>query len=210
MAYLVLVRHGLSEYNKKGLWTGWHNPPLAIEGKEEARRAAEQLTDIRLDIGYTSPLQRNKQTLEEMKQKLNREDLRIIENPALNERNYGMYTAKNKWHIQEQLGKQEFMKLRRSWDYPIPQGESLKQVYERVVPYYISTILPLLKVGKNVILCSSGNALRSLVKYLERISDEDIPKLEIGTGEVYVYQIDQNGNVVSKEIRAVNPNKGKQ
>ena len=209
MAYLVLVRHGLSEYNKKGLWTGWHNPPLAPEGKEEARRAAEQLTDIHLDIGYTSPLQRNKQTLEEIRQKLN-EDLHIIENPALNERNYGMYTAKNKWQIKEQLGEQEFMKLRRSWDYPIPQGESLKQVYERVIPYYVSTILPQLKSGKNVILASSGNALRSLMKYLERISDEDISKLEIGTGEVWIYQVDSEGEVVSKEIRNPNPATGKQ
>jgi 2,3-bisphosphoglycerate-dependent phosphoglycerate mutase len=96
--------------------------------------------------------------------------------------------------------------MRRGWDYPIPEGESLKQVYERVVAYYTSTILPELETGKNVIISSSGNALRSLVKYLEHISDEDISNLEIATGEVYVYKLDGEGKILNKEIRNQHPN----
>jgi 2,3-bisphosphoglycerate-dependent phosphoglycerate mutase len=117
------------------------------------------------------------------------------------ERNYGDFTGMNKWEVEKQMGKEEFMKLRRGWDYPIPNGESLKDVYDRVIPYYKENILPKLKGGKNIIVSSSGNALRSLVKYLEEVSDEDISKVEIAPGEVYVYQIDEDGNVVSKEIR---------
>src|SRR3989344_4445654 len=138
MSYLVLVRHGKSEWNEKGLWTGWRDIPL-------------------------------------------------------NERNYGDYTEKNKWQIKEEVGEEEFQKIRRSWDYPPPNGESLKMVYVRAIPYFKSEIEPHLEDGKNVIIASSGNALRALVKYLENIPDDKIGDLEIGTGEAYVYQIDESG-----------------
>jgi 2,3-bisphosphoglycerate-dependent phosphoglycerate mutase len=82
-------------------------------------------------------------------------------------------------------------------------------VYERVLPYFESEILPHLKEGKNVIIAAHGNSLRALVKYLENISEDDIANLEIGTGEAYVYDIDANGKVTNKEIRGVNENKGK-
>ncbi len=209
MAYLVLVRHGLSEYNKKGLWTGWTDIPLATEGFEEARKTANELKDIKFDYTYTSPLTRSRQTLLEIKKILGIESLPTLEDPALNERNYGIYTGKNKWQIKDQVGEEEFKKIRRSWDYPIPEGESLKQVYEREIPYYLEDILPKLKSGKNVLVAASGNNLRALVKYLENIPDEEIANLEIGTGEAYVYEIDSNGNVINKEIRGTNPNAGK-
>ncbi len=149
-------------------------------------------------------LQRAKHTLDIIRETRGI-DLKVTENKALNERNYGDFTAKNKWEVKKELGDDEFLKLRRSWDYPVPNGESLKQVYERVIPYYTQEILPKIKLGKNIIIASSGNALRALVKHLENISDEKITGVEIGTGEVYVYELDKEGNVVSKEIRAENP-----
>ena len=185
MAYLVLVRHGLSTYNKQGLWAGWDDPPLTSEGIDEARRAGKALKDIRFDFGYTNSLQRCAKTLKEIKLFINQNSLPTIQNKAINERNYGDFTRQNKWQVEKQLGKEEFLKLRRSWDYLIPNGESLKQVYERETPYFESEILP-------------------------KLVDDQIANLEIGTGEVYVYKIDENGIVISKEIRAANLNLGKQ
>lgn len=205
MAYLVLVRHGLSTYNERGLWTGWEDPPLAKKGKDEAKKAANAVKDIQFDTAFTSPLIRAKETLSIMLSELNQTNLPIFESIALNERNYGIYTGQNKWEVKKQIGEEEFLKLRRGWDYPIKEGESLKQVFERVVPYYEQEILPKLKEGKNVLVSSSGNAIRAIIKYLEGITDQEIPNIEIGTGEAYVYTIGSNGNVVNKEIRASNP-----
>lgn len=206
MPYLILVRHGLSEYNKKGLWTGWDDPDLAPEGVVEAQVAAGTLRDLPIDAGFTSLQKRHIQTLNIVKEALGKETLPVTENIALNERDYGTFTRKNKWEVKKEIGDEEFQKLRRGWDYPIPEGESLKQVYERVVKYYETSILPELKKGKNILISSSGNALRSLVKCLEKISDEDISNLEIATGEVYVYKLDGEGNILSKEIRNQHPN----
>lgn len=208
MAYLVLVRHGKSEWNEMGLWTGWRDIPLAQTGEDEARRTGEQLKDIHFDYAYTSALIRAQQTLDEILKVINQTPP-ITKNQALNERDYGDYTEKNKWDIQKEVGEEEFQKIRRSWDYPPPHGESLKMVYERVLPYYLAEIEPKLKEGKNIIIAAHGNSLRALVKHLESITDEDIANLEIGTGEAYIYQIDANGKVVSKEIRGENVNKGK-
>ena len=131
------------------------------------------------------------------------EGVETIADAALNERDYGDLTGKNKWEVKEQLGEEEFLKIRRSWDYPPKNGESLKNVYERVVPFYESRILPELKNGKNVIIAAHGNSLRALVKFLENIPDEEISKLEMKLGEPYVYEIDETGKIVSKEIRSI-------
>jgi 2,3-bisphosphoglycerate-dependent phosphoglycerate mutase len=202
MAKLVLVRHGESEWNAKGLWTGWTDVNLSQKGQEEARNAGKKIKDIHFDFAYTSALKRAQQTLYEILTKIHQTDLQPIINKALNERNYGDMTAKNKWEVKEQLGDEEFQKIRRSWDYPPPNGESLKMVYERVFPYYKQEILPKLKTGKNVIIAAHGNSLRALIKYLEHISDTDIPKLEMATGSVYVYDLDTDGKILTKTIRA--------
>lgn len=209
MAYLILVRHGQSEWNAKGLWTGWNDISLNDKGREEAQNAAEKIEDIKIDIAYTSDLKRAQQTLQEIKKKLEIHKLKTIIAPELKERNYGDLAGKNKWKVKEKYGEEQFMKWRRSWDYPIPNGESLKDVYNRVLPYYEKHILPELKKGKNIIIAAHGNSLRGLVKHLDKISDNEISKLEIGTGEVYVYQIDEKGKVQFKEIRAVNTDKHK-
>ena len=208
MSTLVLVRHGKSEWNEKGLWTGWRDIPLSSTGFEEARTTGEQLKDIHFDYAYTSALIRAEQTLDEILKVINQTPP-VEKDKALNERDYGDYTEKNKWDIQKELGEEEFQKIRRSWDYPPPNGESLKMVYERVLPYFETEILPKIKEGKNIIIAAHGNSLRALVKHLENISDEEISEVEIGTGEAYVYQIDETGTVTHKEIRGQNENKGK-
>lgn len=200
MAYLVLVRHGQSVWNEKGLWTGWTDVDLSEKGREEARAAGETIKDIHFNYAFTSALKRAQQTLQEIKGVLG-QDIPTIADKALNERNYGDLTGKNKWDIQKKYGDEQFLKWRRGWDEPIQNGETLKDVYARVVPYYQQAILPHLERGENVIIAAHGNSLRSLVKYLETISDEDIARLEIATGEVLIYQINESGEVVSKELR---------
>jgi 2,3-bisphosphoglycerate-dependent phosphoglycerate mutase len=202
MANLILVRHGESEWNQKGLWTGLTDIGLSSKGKEESKDAGEKLKGSSIDVAYTSPLIRAKQTLTEIENVLGI-DVPAFENKALNERDYGIYTGKNKWDIQKEVGAEQFKLLRRGWDSPIPNGETLKDVYNRVVPYYKKEILPQLKEGKSVLISAHGNSLRALVKYLENISDEDVENLEIATGEIYVYNLSDEGKIISKEKRTV-------
>jgi 2,3-bisphosphoglycerate-dependent phosphoglycerate mutase len=200
MANLILIRHGESLWNAKGLWTGLTDIGLSANGILEAKKAGEKIRRLDIDICYTSVLKRAKQTLDEILKVLRIKNIPVFANKALNERDYGIYTGKNKWEIKKALGDGEFIKLRRGWDNPIENGESLKNVYERVVPYYNLEILPNLKKGKSVLISAHGNSLRALVKHLENISDQNVEKLEIATGEVYLYEIDNNGNIESKEI----------
>ena len=158
------------------------------------------MKDIKFDLAYTSSLIRAKQTLEEI-EKVFGVNLATFENSALKERDYGNYTGKNKWSILKELGEEGFKKLRRGWDVPISNGETLKDVYNRVVPYYESKILTKLKGGKNVLISAHGNSLRALVKYLDGLSDSDVESLEIATGEVIVYRMNNDGKVTSKEVR---------
>lgn len=190
MAYLVLVRHGITEWNKIGRWQGLTDIPLSEEGRKQSRAAARALKDIKIDAVYTSGLSRVTQTYDEIQKEL-KLSCPVAQAAALNERDYGVFTGKNKWEVKKQLGEKEFLNLRRGWNYPIPQGESLADVYNRVVPFYKEKILKDLENRKNVLVVSSGNTLRALVKYLDNISDEDVAKLEIPTGQVLVYSIDQ-------------------
>jgi 2,3-bisphosphoglycerate-dependent phosphoglycerate mutase len=199
MAKLILVRHGESEWNQKGLWTGLTDIGLTEKGREQARIAGEKLKEISIDLTYTSVLLRAKQTLDEIKSILGI-NVPTFENKALNERDYGIYTGKNKWEIKKEVGDEQFQEIRRGWDSLIKNGENLKGVYNRVIPYYQAEILPKLKEGKNILIVAHGNSLRALTKYLENINDEDIPKLEIEVSEVDVFEVDSNGNVSSKKI----------
>lgn len=200
MANLILVRHGESEWNEKGLWTGLTDIGLSKKGKEESRNAGEKLKSIPPDLAYTSVLLRAKQTLDEIKTILNL-DLPTKESAALNERDYGIFTGKNKWEIEKEVGEDKFQSIRRGWNTPIKNGETLKDVYNRVVPYYQNEILPKLKEGKNVLIVAHGNSLRALVKYLENISDHDVENLELATGEIYIYEIESNGHIASKSVK---------
>lgn len=206
MAYLILVRHGKSEWNEKGLWTGFQDISLAQAGIKEAQNAGAAIKDIHVDLAFTSALKRAQETLDEILKTTDHEDIPIAQDAALNERDYGEMTGKNKWEVKEQYGEEQFLKWRRGWNEPIPKGETLKDVYERVVPYYKENILPALKDGKNVLIAAHGNSLRALVKYLEHMNDDEVTKLEIATGEVYVYEVDKQGTIVNKEIRAAHEN----
>lgn len=200
MAYLVLVRHGQSEWNALGLWTGQEDISLTEQGKAEARKAADHLRNITLHKAHTSSLSRTKQTLDEIKSALNHTDLETVSHKALDERHYGDYQTKNKWEIKEQIGDEAFTKLRRNWDHPVPNGETLKDVHARVLPYYEEHILEDLKAGKNIIVAAHGNSLRALMKHLDEIDDEHVHELEIGTGEVVIYEISEDGAVIEKSV----------
>lgn len=210
VSYLALVRHGESTWNALGQWTGWTDINLSDTGRQEARQAALVLKDIRFNVAHTSDLGRAQETLTIILKELNL-TIPIKKHPAIKERNYGSLTGKNKWKIKEEYGEEQFMRWRRSWDHPVPEGESLKDVHARVVPYYKKYILPDLLAGKHVLVAAHGNSLRALVKHLEHIADQDIPHLEIATGEVYLYHIEAGvGKIIKKEIRAANPKRGKQ
>lgn len=210
MAKLVLVRHSKSEWNEAGLWTGWKDIPLTDEGRNDAKRTADSIKDIKFDYGYTSKLVRAQETLQIILKEIGQTDLSVKEDQALNERSYGLFTGKNKWEIQKEVGEEEFKRIRRAWKHPIPDGETMEDVYNRVVPYFQVEILPKLKQGANVIIAAHGNSLRALVMFLEKLTQEQLAELEFGIGEAYVYEIDDQGKVENKEIRAKNPLAGKQ
>jgi len=209
MSYLVLIRHGLSEYNKKGLWTGWIDIDLAPEGYDEARRAGNTIKDFTFDKAYVANLKRCTETLKEVLGVLGQDNLETVVTPALRERNYGDLAGENKWKIKEEYGEEQFMKWRRGWDEPIKHGESLKDVYDRLIPFYQKHIEPELKQEKTILISASGNSLRALVKYLEKIPDDKISQLEIGTGEVLVYGLSNDLSIKRKEVRSTNLKKGK-
>ena len=209
MAHLVLIRHGKSEWNKLGKWTGHVDIGLVEEGVNEARHAAHAIKDIPIDCAFISDLKRAQETFVQICDALDKPDMKNVIDPALKERHYGIYTGKNKWEVQKEIGEEAFQKLRRGWDVVIPEGETLKDVYARVVPYFEKNILPDLKKGKNTLVVAHGNSLRALMKKLDNISDAAICDLEVGLGEVHCYTFDEKGKIVGKEIRAVNPKKGK-
>jgi 2,3-bisphosphoglycerate-dependent phosphoglycerate mutase len=200
MSYLILVRHGESIWNAKGIWTGWTDIGLSKKGIEEAKTAGDLIKDLPINTAFTSDLIRAKQTLDEILKIIPKKNIPVIVSPELKERNYGDLTGKNKWKIKKEYGEEQFLKIRRGWDVPIANGESLKDVYSRVLPYYKEHILPLIQQGKNVLISAHGNSLRALIKYLENIADNEISNLEFGTGTVYVYQLDNQGKIISKEI----------
>ncbi|HSD98573.1 MAG TPA: 2,3-diphosphoglycerate-dependent phosphoglycerate mutase [Patescibacteria group bacterium] len=210
MGKLVLVRHGQSIWNKKGLWTGRTDIDLTEEGREEARKAGEALKHISFVIAYTAPLIRTRHTLDEIKNILTDTSFPDYITPALTERDYGDLTGKNKWNVEKKYGEKQFLAWRRGWDTPPPNGESLKDVYQRVVPFYENDVLPRLKENENVLVVSSGNELRALIKHIEDISDKDIVHTEIKTGEVWEYDINHDGGMVKKKILVANTNSEKQ
>ena len=206
MAYLVLVRHGQSEWNLLNQFTGHVDIPLSPQGEKEAEKAAELLKDITFHRAHTSDLIRAQHTLNIILKKLGHENIPVKKHKAIKERDYGDLTRMNKDEAKKKFGEKQFLLYRRSWDVAPPNGESLKDTAARTIPYYEKEILKDLKKGHNVIVSAHGNSLRAIVKHLEDIADEEIPKLEIGTGVVYVYEVDENGKIASKEIRGENIN----
>ena len=196
---LILVRHGQSTYNEENRFTGWKDVDLTDKGINEAVSSASLLEGISIDLAFTSNLMRAQKTLNLILKELNLE-LDITKNKALNERDYGSLVGQNKFEAAQKYGKEQVQIWRRSYDIPPPDGESLKMTLERTVPYFKNTILPLLAENNNIIISAHGNSIRSIVMYLLSISEEDILKTEIGWCEPWVFDLNDNQEVVSLDI----------
>ena len=197
---LILVRHGQSEWNAKNLFTGWKDPDLTEKGLLEAKIAGEQIAaeDINFDIMFTSVLSRAQRTGQIILEGINQTHINIIKNQALNERNYGSLAGLNKDDARKKWGEEQVHIWRRSFDIPPPEGESLKNTAERVLPYFNEEIMPKIKNGSNILIAAHGNSLRALIMELDSISSEEIVKLEIPTGAPIQYQFNENGEVLRK------------
>ena len=209
MNNLILVRHGQSEWNLENRFTGWVDVDLAPKGKLEACKAGELIKEqkIKIDYFFTSYQKRAINTLKLILNTLRIKDVQIIKAWQLNERHYGSLTGLNKDEMKKKLGKKKVQKFRRSWnispdplsknnpyhpvnieaykDVPlenIPDTESLKDTYERVFPYFKKEILSKLEDNKNILISAHGNSLRAICKFLFKLGENKIPKLEIPTG----------------------------
>jgi 2,3-bisphosphoglycerate-dependent phosphoglycerate mutase len=214
---LVLVRHGESEWNKLNLFTGWTDVDLSEAGVQEAIEGGRLLKEggYTFDVCYTSYLKRAIHTANHVLEQLDEEWIPVIKDWRLNERHYGALQGLNKAQTAEKYGQEQVMLWRRSYDVQppalqpddqrnparqpayakvdpkqLPLTECLKDCVARVVPYYEETIRPAIAAGEKVIIVAHGNSLRSLVKYLDDISDADIPALNIPTGIPLVYELD--------------------
>lgn len=223
MMKLVLVRHGESEWNKLNLFTGWTDVDLSEKGVEEAHEAGKTLKreGYDFDICYTSYLKRAIHTLNNILFEMDREWLPVIKNYNLNERHYGALQGLNKSETAAKYGEDQVKLWRRSYDVQppsleakddrnpanqaayrcedkslLPLTESLKDCVARVVPFYENVIKKDMIEGKRVLIAAHGNSLRSLVKYLSNISDDEIVGVNIPTGVPLVYEFDDNFNVI--------------
>lgn len=198
---LVLVRHGQSEWNRKNLFTGWKDPDLTGKGVAEAKAAGASLRKLGLtfDIAYTSMLRRAQHTLEIILIELGQSGLETIEDQRLNERDYGELTGLDKDEARKRWGEAQVQIWRRSFDVPPPGGESLKTTADRVLPYYESTIRPVVLFGKRVLIAAHGNSLRALIMRLEGLTPAEIVERELATGVPIIYRLNADGSVASKQ-----------
>ncbi|MGH3432263.1 MAG: phosphoglyceromutase [Thermocrispum sp.] len=216
MGTLVLLRHGQSTWNAENLFTGWVDVPLSEQGEQEAVRGGELLAQRKLlpDVLHTSLLRRAIVTANLALDAADRLWIPVRRDWRLNERHYGALQGKNKKQTLDEFGDEQFMLWRRSYDTPpppiepgsefsqdadpryagvdAPQTECLKDVLQRVLPYWESAVVPDLRAGKTVLLAAHGNSLRALVKHLDGISDADIAGLNIPTGIPLRYDLDEN------------------
>ncbi len=217
MATLVLLRHGESEWNAAGLFTGWVDVGLSEKGTAEAVQAGQQLTaaGLRPDVVHTSVLSRAIQTANAALAAAGLSWLPVHRSWRLNERHYGGLQGKNKAQTREAFGEEQFMLWRRSYDVPpppladddllaqsgdaryatlpdelLPRTECLKDVYSRLLPYWYDAIIPDLAAARTVLVVAHGNSLRALVKHLDGIVDEQIASLNIPTGQPLRYELD--------------------
>lgn len=200
MGKLVLVRHGQSQWNLENRFTGWVDVEITEKGAQEARRAGRELKGIKFDIAYTSVLKRAQQTLDILLEEIGQPDLPAEKDAALNERHYGDLQGLNKAETAKKYGDAQVHIWRRSFDVSPPNGESLKDTAARTLPYFNSRILPAACSGKNVLVAAHGNSLRAIVMGLEGLTPEQILKVEIGTCQPIIYEIDPQGNVSSKKV----------
>ena len=193
-SYLVLVRHGQSEWNEKNLFTGWKDPKLTPRGVDEAIKAGKELKEAGYSFNkmFTSDLFRAQDTGRIILEQMDIPSIEVIKNVSLNERNYGDLAGLNKDEARKKWGEDQVYIWRRSFDVPPPGGESLKDTAERVLPYFKENIIPELIEGLDILVAAHGNSLRALVMELEEISSEEIVELEISTGVPLVYKFEEN------------------
>ena len=193
-SYLVLVRHGQSEWNEKNLFTGWKDPKLTPKGVDEAIKAGKELKEAgySFDKMFTSDLFRAQDTGRIILEQMDIPSIEVIKDVSLNERNYGDLAGLNKDEARKKWGEDQVHIWRRSFDVPPPGGESLKDTAERVLPYFKKNIIPELIKGLNILVAAHGNSLRALVMELEEISSEEIVELEISTGVPLIYKFEEN------------------
>jgi 2,3-bisphosphoglycerate-dependent phosphoglycerate mutase len=197
---LVLVRHGQSEWNLKNLFTGWRDVDLTDKGIAEAREAGRKLKDqgIIFDVAFTSVLKRATRTLDLMLAEMGQTKVPIINDQALNERNYGDLVGLNKDDARKKWGEEQVHIWRRSYDVAPPGGESLKDTLARTLPYYVTEILPRVLRGERVLVSAHGNSLRALVMVLDKHTTDSITKLNIDTGVPMIYRLNADSTVKSK------------
>ncbi len=199
---LVLVRHGQSEWNLKNLFTGWRDPDLTELGVEEAKTGGKAIaeTGIKFDIAFTSDLSRAQKTLKIILDEIGQQGLETIRDQALNERDYGDLSGLNKDDARAKWGEEQVHIWRRSYDIPPPGGESLRDTGARVWPYYLTEILPRVLRGEKVLVAAHGNSLRSLVMVLDKLTKDEILKLNLATGVPMVYTLNPDSTVNTKDV----------
>ena len=199
--FLVLVRHGQSEWNAKNLFTGWKNPGLTSDGKKEAIKAGSLIKqrNIQFSMMFTSALKRAQITGQIILDGIEQTNIEVVKDEALNERDYGDLSGLNKDDARKEWGEEQVHIWRRSFDVPPPGGESLKDTAERVLPFFNISILPKIIEGKNILVAAHGNSLRSLVMQLDNLSKEEIVSLEIPTGAPIIYSFEANESPTYKE-----------
>ncbi len=231
MSYLILVRHGESRWNLDNKFTGWVDVALSNKGIGEALVTARELKDLKIDVAFTSKLERAQETLliilsEQEKtgifvhetgmmrkwsnrSQIDAHEILVYSSESLNERYYGDLQGMNKDQMREKYGEEQVFKWRRGFDARPPKAESLKDVYNRSIPYFKKKILPELDAGKNVIVSAHGNSLRAIIKFIDNISDEDIPHLELPTGKpvVYNYGINKRFRKIETSHSFIRPTK---
>jgi len=197
---LVLIRHGQSEDNEQDLFSGLRDPALTARGEEEARAAGRELARLgfRFTHAFTSVLQRAGRTMELILAELGQSDLPVVRNSALNERDYGALAGLNKTQARERFGPERVRIWRKSYD-AVPQGgESLAMTAARVWPFYGRAIAPAVRAGGCVLLVGHGNALRSMLMRLDGIDPEAIEDVNIGTAQILVYTLAEDGERLVK------------
>lgn len=199
MADLIIFRHGQSAWNLENKFTGWVDVELTEKGIQEAKNAGEKLKSFSFDFAYASDLKRAQNTLKIALETANKNGINTTYNKALNERMYGDLQGLDKTETAKKYGDEQVKIWRRSFDIPPPNGESLKDTAERVIPYYKAEIEPKLKNGKNIVIAAHGNSLRALIMYLEQMTPEQILEFEIGTAVPRHYILDNNLKVLKAE-----------
>jgi len=224
MTQLIMVRHGQSQWNLENRFTGWVDVPLSAQGRQEATTAGKKLKNITFDTMYVSHQLRALQTLHYILLELDdkrtpiiyheekrihdwehytgekNKEIAIYQSVDLAERYYGDLQGLNKAETMEKYGKEQVQLWRRSYDINPPNGESLKDTCERTIPYFQRHIQPELQKGKTILIVAHGNSLRSIIKYVEHISDQQIPSVEIPTGVPIVYTFDAQMKVTEKKL----------